>query len=194
MKKLVIFLIAFVALFLGCSEDTLLNDLAKSADEDTLQTEMTQSDIDLTKGKAVTKTIKIRSSGTFNIVGEPDEPCMFGLPQVLISGEGNASHLGLFTVEITYCTDFAEIHIAEGFQIAANGDKLFFYSNNLENLGDVGFDEGGTYSIYHYTHGTGRFEYVTGFIKLYGIQEYTDADQPWLGGTFTNHGEGEITY
>jgi hypothetical protein len=62
---------------------------------------MTQSDIDLTKGKAVTKTIKIRSSGTFNIVGEPDEPCMSGLPEVLISGEGNASHLGLFTIEIT---------------------------------------------------------------------------------------------
>ena len=41
MKKLLIFLIAFVELFLGCSEDTLLNDLAKSADEDTLQTEMT---------------------------------------------------------------------------------------------------------------------------------------------------------
>jgi len=193
MKKLLIFLIAFVELFLGCSEDTLLNDLAKSADEDTLQTEMTQSDIYLTKGKAVTKTIKIRSSGTFNIVGEPDEPYMSGLPQVVISGEGNASRLGLFTVEITYCTDFAEIHIAEGFQIAANGDKLFFYSNNLENLGDVGFDEGGAYSIYHYTHGTGRFEYVTGFIKLYGIQEYTDADQPWLCGKFTNHGEGKIT-
>ena len=62
MKKLIIVLLAFVAMLFGCSEDTLLNDLAKSADENALQSEMVKAN----KGKAVTKTIKIRSSGTFN--------------------------------------------------------------------------------------------------------------------------------
>jgi hypothetical protein len=190
MKKLIIVLLAFVAMLFGCSEDTLLNDLAKSADENALQSEMLKEN----KGKAVTKPFKLRGAGTFEIVGEPVVPCMFELPQVLIKGEGNGTHIGLFTVEITYCTNFDNIHIAEGFQMAANGDKLFFYSNNLVNPGDVGLDEGGAFSIYHYTHGTGRFEDLSGFVKLYGIQEYTDPSQPWLGGTYTNHGEGEITY
>ena len=116
------------------------------------------------------------------------------LADVLIKGEGNALISDYLPLKLTYCTNFTYTHIAEGFQKAANGDKLFFYSNNLINPGDVGLDEGGAYSIYHYTHGTGRFEDVTGFVKLYGIQEYTDPYQPWLGGTFTNHGEGWIKY
>jgi len=190
MKNRFLFLLAIVAMLFACSEDSTFTDLTKSADQTTLNSEFKKGH----NGKVVVRPFKIKGSGTFNIVGEPDDPCIYGLPQVLISGQGNASHLGLFSVEITYCTNFTDIHIAEGFQIAANGDEIFFYSNNLVNPGDVGFDEGGAYAIYHYTHGTGRFKDVTGFIKLYGIQEYIDPNQPWLGGTYTNQGEGEIAY
>ncbi len=185
MKFKIIVLLAFVAILFACSQDSLLNDLTKSADEDALQTEMTQ--FDLKKGKAVTRPFKLRGSGTFTPTGGT---CDSGLAQVLIDGSGNATHLGLFKAEITYCTDLGNdpgIHILEGTLTAANGDKMFFYSNNIIDPGDSGMDAGGVYSIYHYENGTGRFEDGYGEFKLYGIVDY-------VNGVYSNYGEGYITY
>ena len=89
MKKLIIVLLAFVAMLFGCSEDTLLNDLAKSADENALQSEMVKDN----KGKPVTKPFKIKGSGTISFM--PNETCG-GLIPLLVKGHGNATHLGKF--------------------------------------------------------------------------------------------------
>ena len=181
MKKLLIFLIAFVALFLGCSEDTLLKDLAKSANGDALQTEMTQSDLKANNGKAVTKTIKSRSSGTIAFV--PNSSDCNGFTKVLIQGQGNATHLGLFTIELSYCSDGVNpLGPILGFQTAANGDKLF------TALVGGGFDpELGPYQDYIYYDGTGRFEGASGEVRLYGSPDYDNL-------VFENHGEGTLTY
>ena len=182
MKKSIIVLLAFVALLFGCSEDTLLNDLAKSADENALQSEM----VNANKKEPVTRPFKLRGSGTF---APMNEPCDSGLLQLLVAGSGNATHFGLFNVEITYCTNppVGSIHILNGTLTAANGDKIFFYSNNLINIGDSGLDDGGLFTIYHITGGTERFNQASGDFKLYGIVDFEN-------GVYSNYGEGEITY
>ncbi|MGB5530300.1 MAG: hypothetical protein WBQ32_10040 [Ignavibacteriaceae bacterium] len=131
--------------------------------------------------KAVTRPFKVRGLGTLEIVA-PTE-CV-GLAQIDIQGQGNATHLGLFTVTITYCTDFATTHILTGTQTAANGDELYFYS-----VGG-GTDANGDYTDYLYDGGTGRFEFVTGELKLYDVVEFTGPNN----GVYTNHGVGTLTY
>ena len=102
---------------------------------------------------------------------------------VLVEGSGNGTHLGLFTVEITYCTDgvnpFTDI---TGIQTAANGDQLFM------TLVGAGEEPGhGTYQDYMYHGGTGRFENATGNIRMYG---YVDPVKL----VWELEGEGTLTY
>ena len=73
--------------------------------------------------------------------------------------------------------------------IAANGDKLYFKANSAD--GDIGIDENGEYTIYHFEGGTGRFEFSNGEVKLYGSVEI---DPSTLNGVYSNYGEGWIKY
>ena len=176
MKYRFLFLLAFIAILFGCSEDILLNDFAKSAEEDALKSEK----------NIVARPFKIKGSGTIAFVEPAECP---GLAQLFAEGTGKASHLGLFTVELTICSNFDFehpenlIYEINGTQTAANGDKLYF-SSSYEN-GDINFVDGST--LYHYKNGTGRFEDVEGEITLYGV-----ADIP--GGVYSNYGEGWIRY
>ena len=191
MKFKIILLLAFIAMLFACSEDSVLNDLTKSAEEDTLQSEMTQSD--LKKGKAVTKTIKIRGTGivTYDCL-EYDEnnDCIMYFAEV--QGEGNATHLGKFTIELKYYADSNlfplpnpidpfNIPPITGVQTAANGDELNTYS-----VGPHPDDPENTLRFY-YNGGSGRFENVIGYVVL-------TFDWSPDGLSYTNYGEGEITY
>lgn len=162
--KLAIWLVALLAIaFIGCTSDDPVDDIQE-------------------RSVQVERPFKVEGSGTFEIVA-PDV-CEDGLVQVLIQGSGNATHLGLFNVTIDYCTNFANIHILNGHMEAANGDLLYFY-----NVGG-GQDENGIYTDYYYYAGTGRFENVTGTLKLYGVSEFTGP----TSGVYSNHGEGTLTY
>ena len=196
MKKLIIVLLAFVAMLFGCSEDTLLNDIAKSADENALQSEMVKDN----KGKPVEKTIKMRGSGkiVYTLVGLNDDGMQ--VYSVAVEAHGNASHLGLFTTNLNWFAVYAPITDEfgvpiepitytfypltppKGIQIAANGDELNTFLSD--------YDPNGEWYEYSYENGTGRFENVSGKIKLYQTMEMIDD----LNGVFSNYGEGWIKY
>lgn len=157
---------------LGCSVDNNLEPIDESAN-----LELNES----TSLKAVTRPFKVKGSGTLEIV-QPTE-CV-DLVQILIQGQGNATHLGLFEVSITYCTDFEFTHNLTGIMTAANGDELYFYSVAF------GADDEGEYTDYIYEGGTGRFEDATGELRLYGVTEFTGPTT----GVYSNHGIGTLTY
>lgn len=158
--------------FIGCSVDNNLDPI----DEPT-NLELYEKTI----SKAKARPFKVKGAGTFQIVAPIQ--CE-NLTQVLIDGQGNASHLGLFTVLITYCTDFEFNHFITGTMTAANGDELYFYS--------VGFGEDaeGQWTDYIYDGGTGRFENVTGELTMYGVSVFTSP----TSGVYTNYGSGTLTY
>jgi hypothetical protein len=171
MKANYLFVLAFIAmLFMACSAEEM-DPVSETAA------------LELNDGstKAVPRPFKVRGSGSFEVVA-PTE-CV-NLAQIDISGEGNATHLGRFNVEITYCTDFMNTQILTGTQTAANGDELYFYSVGF------GVDEEGEWTDYVYDGGTGRFEFATGELRLYGVSTFTGPTT----GVYTNHGEGTLTY
>ena len=102
---------------------------------------------------------------------------------VLVEGNGNGTHLGLFTVEITYCTK-GENPSTEilGVQTAANGDQLFMV---LVGAGEE--PNRGYYQDYLYYGGSGRFENATGNIRMYG---YVDP----VNMVWELEGEGTLAY
>ena len=130
--------------------------------------------------QAVTKTIKFfEVSGPFEFDFTVDG-CAPS-PYLTISGMGNASHIGLYTVENYGCYD--GVSPIFGTITAANGDELHTY------IASAVQDENTGIWTYHYTvyEGTGRFEGVYGDIYLLGIIDFDN----W---TWSMWGEGEITY
>lgn len=171
MKAKLFMVLAFIAmLFVACTAEEM-EPLSETAD----------LELNEITAKAVTKPFKVRGSGTLEIV--PPTQCE-NLAQIDINGTGNATHLGRFSVEILYCTDFQTTTIITGTQTAANGDELYFYSVGF------GVDAEGEYTDYIYDGGTGRFEFVTGELRLYGVTTFTGPTT----GVYTNHGEGTLTY
>ena len=183
MKKLIIVLLAFVTMLFGCSEDTLLNDLAKSADENALQSEIIKEN----KGKAVTRPFKLKGSGILTF--EPSDP-FDGSFYATVEGEGNGTHLGRFTISLNWFAIkvndeppmYSPISQVSGFMTAANGDILNTYLSGYDPI-DGGYE-------YTFVPGTGRFESVEGKVKIYQVQEMIND----LNFIYTNYGEGEITY
>ncbi|WP_242117169.1 hypothetical protein [Aestuariivivens sediminicola] len=128
----------------------------------------------------VTKTIKFYD-GTgpfgfdFNVGGcTPD-------PYLTITGNGNASHIGYYTVENYGCYDGVSPIL--GIITAANGDKIYTYVVSAVQNQDTGI------WTYHYVvyDGTGRFTDVYGDIYMHGNIDFDN----W---TWIMSGEGEITY
>jgi len=195
MKTRLMFLLAFIVIMVACDSDSLQNNLKSSSENDSLNAEMLLSPLFNYKGgnfnksnfkskknsSLVTRTLKSESSGIieFDFNSEVCEPYI----RVLIKGQGNASHLGLFTIEISYCSDGENpTGPILGIQTAANGDQLF------TALVGAGFDQDlGFYMDYIYYGGTGRFTNASGEIRLYGIVDYENM-------VFNNHGEGTLTY
>ena len=184
MKLKLFFLTVLSAfLFLGCSTDNQEDFL-----DDSSSSKLSEDNI---VAKVVERPFKVKGSGTFSFVSFPPTEECENLLQYLIEGEGNATHLGRFSVTITYCTDFGNNSFITGTQVAANGDELDFYSVGF------GVDEQGQWTDYIYDGGTGRFTNATGELRLYGIVEFTDFD-PFtdlpIAGVYTNFGYGTLTY
>lgn len=176
-----IFLALLVSIgFLACNEDPLPDPVEESY--------LTVVSAKANMGKEVTRPLKLRSSGTFSLVESTD---CGSLLQYKIEGQGNATHLGNFTVELNLCTNWMGTSFVWGKSIAANGDVQYFHAVG------AGSDENGDYTQYEYDGGTGRFEDLTGELKLYyRLFEFTSTtpDGIPLEGIFENEGIGTLTY
>lgn len=174
MRKRIFWTLFVLIGILACNEDPLPDPLEESL----LTTVAAKADM----GKAVSRPFKIKGTGTFEIVQSTE---CGELTQIYLEGQGNATHIGKFTVTITYCTDFGENSRITGTSVAANGDELYFYSFG------GGTDEIGEYQDYIFEGGTGRFEDLVGDLRLYvKLFEFTSP----TGGIYANEGEGTFTY
>lgn len=127
------------------------------------------------------RPFKLKSHGNFTTV--PAVECA-PLTQRVLTGTGNATHIGRFDASIIWCTNFADQIYLEGTIIAANGDELYFYS--------IGFGQGseGQYGDYIFEGGTGRFVECYGEIRIYTSITNTSETE----GTYNNSGEGYLIY
>lgn len=145
--------------------------------------------------KQLTKTMKtIKASGPFALFppGHPSNDCDEGICQVYVSGSGNTSHLGKFTVENFGCFDVfggtGQVGEWLGYITAANGDMILtelIYSWEAD-----GYD----WYLYDILGGTGRFDGASGYIENYGNTDYYNPANPFEGGWWNLEGEGIIVY
>ena len=179
MKKLLNFAVmAFVILAVaGCVKDESTTPLNKGQDGNMLL-----------KKHPVTKTIKfMNSSGTIDVIYSEENECFPAYALSLINGDGNATHLGHFTVVNTYCVDF-EGHPASsisGLLTAANGDQIFTQIAD-PSTGIYPGDNGLMFFEYEIIGGNGRFDGADGDILMWGT---INEDMTW-----ELEGEGTITY
>lgn len=190
MKNRLFFTLTIIAILFACTR----NDLASTVDESNLNAKMILSPLFDYNGEtysanlqkqlnknAVARKLLIRNSGIITFA--PDSEYCAPYIQVLIQGQGNATHLGLFTISISYCSDGENpVGPILGIQTAANGDQLF------TALVGAGFDpELGPYMDFIYFGGTGRFVDASGEITLFGLVDYAEM-------VFDLHGEGTLIY
>lgn len=180
MKRSIFWALLVSIAFVACNEDPMPDPV-----EEALLTEVKAQ---ASNGVAVTRPLKLRSSGTLVIVESTD---CGALLQYEIEGQGNSTLLGKFTVHLNLCTDWQGTSFAWGKVVAANGDEQYLYT-----VGN-GSDENGDYTAYVYNGGTGRFEDLTGDLRLYfRLFEFTNVAPGGLPleGIFENEGLGSLTY
>ena len=131
--------------------------------------------------KQMTKTIKF-----FEATGPIEFDYTVGgctpYPYETVTGEGNASHIGHYTVLNTGCFDGTSV--IYGVITAANGDEIQTY---------IAYDvyvDGIWYFHYVVYGGTGRFDGVCGYIDMYGTLDLVfEGDPPYpISGTWTLEG------
>ena len=191
-------MLALTAILFSCSNETLQNDLNYTLDQEALQNERYLTPLvnyDVTKcfpdfqiplntQTAITKTIKVRGAGTIAILFPPNNNCGTNEAEVIIEGQGHATHLGLFTFYAPYCSldGVNPVSPILGVQTAANGDELHSVLVGAGEDPDLGY-----YQDWVFFDGTGRFEDATGEIRLYSVIDYVTF-------TYSNHGVGTVTY
>lgn len=110
-------------------------------------------------------------------------------------GEGNATHLGKFTTDMTFCfhvvldesgnidleNGFGEVVNGAGYFEAANGDRLYFSipESKVVPSDQPGFMEFD--AIYSIDDGTGRFKGVSGELRAIGLAGGGKTDHVWEG-------------
>ena len=175
--------IALAALFLisySCSPETDL-DATENLESLNASTKKTKEE--------KKRPWKITSSGSFEATGQssfcedPTKPL-----QILLEGDGNASHLGLYEVNITWCTDGdpgGPNNFIDGTLTAANGDLVYFISLQFN----------GESVDYQVTGGTGRFDGAEGEFTLFTTEFILEIGENGLPfGTYANQGGGYIIY
>ncbi|WP_445386493.1 hypothetical protein ACT6NV_06745 [Robiginitalea sp. IMCC44478] len=165
-------------LFFSCTQENLSDELIQGEELNAVSVKNSQQ-----------RPWKINSSGAFQAIGPsaencPDEDKPIG---ILLSGIGNASHIGLFEVSLVWCTNVdadlaSPVNFIAGTITAANGDEIDFESTSFN----------GPSVDYVVTGGSGRFEGASGEFNLATTAFFFD---PSTGaGTYSNAGEGYIVY
>ncbi|WP_445383652.1 hypothetical protein [Robiginitalea sp. IMCC43444] len=165
-------------LFFSCTQENLSDELIQGEELNAVAVKNSKQ-----------RPWKINSSGAFQAIGpsellcpEADKPIA-----ILLSGDGNASHIGLFQVSLTWCTNpvadlGSPVNFIAGTITAANGDEIDFESTSFN----------GPSVDYIVTGGSGRFEGASGEFNLATTAFFFD---PSTGaGTYSNAGEGYIIY
>ena len=200
MKKILLLIMACLAIIIGCTDDAVQNDITSTVENDALMVEkylepLMNYDIAINfpeyktnfnskRGNAVTKPLKIRESGTTTIVYPPNNGCLDSEVFVIVEGEGQATHLGRHQMDIEFCSydGFNSDYIVYGHMTAANGDIV--YGILTEASADPEF---GLYQDWEFYDGTGRFEDAIGQIRLYVDYDFDNL-------TWSVHGVGTLTY
>lgn len=180
--------IAFISILtltlVGCSNDGIINgDLNEQNTELKLEnyvfTGLAPATMESNHDKA-TKVIKFfEAEGPFEfdytVVGCSPAPFL------TVSGSGNATHLGLYTIINQGCYDGSSLIL--GTITAANNDEIQTYIESAYQDVNSGI------WYYHYViyNGTGRFEGATGDINMYGTLDFVNF-------VWNLQGEGTITY
>lgn len=169
MKLKLIVSIFALTLLLGCSDQT--DPIDETSANETIM-------------RGQNKPLKINGNGTF--AAGPNINCTDYLVQIDLSGSGNATLIGLFSAELTWCWSppTNELYIS-GVITAANGDEI-----NIESTGQGIGENGEVYESYVMEGGTGRFADAYGEINLYT----TTVFETEASGTWTNYGEGFLSY
>ena len=131
------------------------------------------------KSNSKERPFKVRGSGDFAV--EAPTECA-PLVQIGLQGGGNGTHIGNFSVALTWCTDFAGTESITGVVTAANGDELNIYL--------TGSDAEAGYGDYAIDGGTGRFAEASGAFRLFTTTVFTGEGV----GTYSNYGSGYIVY
>lgn len=187
--KTKLFYIAFISilmlLFVGCSNDVNSNlDLQEQDVEFSLENYVFKGqppeNVKNTHAKSITKVLKFfEAEGPFefdyNVVG-----CS-PAPYLMVSGSGNATHLGLYTNINQGCYDGNSLIL--GVITAANGDEIHTYIESAYQDVATGL------WYYHYViyNGTDKYEGATGYIDMVGTLDFVNF-------TWNLQGDGAITY
>jgi hypothetical protein len=150
--------------------------------------ELNAVDAKADNGKKVKRPWKIRSAGTFAFDPSLASECGTAQPPFRIEGSGEASLVGRYAVEITWCAPLSPIQFINGTLTAANGDEIYFISTLFTP------EEGKV--EYMVTGGTGRFHGVTGEFTLFDVEPLVFENGPGEPprGTYANAGEGYLEY
>ena len=173
-KSWLLFLTA--ALLGSCAQEVLQEETTLNNEPLTLEYRRDRSYNPHLNGKAVAKPFKIRSAGSLSYI--------FGQGgcnvRIVLSGNGNASHMGNFSIEADLCLDNEPFIITS---TGANGDQLFATFRRPPTT-----DANGLVTQYYMIiGGTGRFENASGQYDLYGVVDPAK-------GIFDHSGEGTIVY
>jgi hypothetical protein len=114
-----------------------------------------------------------------NFAPEPgcDAP---GEGRLFLAGRGNGTHLGAFTIDLSFCGRGATLDGGRGTFVSANGDLLHFI---FHGVSDQGFPVLHFTSFVTFSGGTGRFENATGTATVRGSFDVTTGSGPadWKG-------------
>ena len=118
-----------------------------------------------------------RSSGILGPVG----PCAAGVAYAA-QGSGNATHIGRFDIDLTWCLDPATGAITSGGAtvVAANGDRMTFdVDGQAASPGELDMH-------FVIVGGTGRFADASGYVDVVALVGAT--------GSWTSEGTGWMSY
>lgn len=171
-------LVGVLLLFTSCTQENLSDELIQGEELNAVSVKNSQQ-----------RPWKINSSGTFQAIGPSAQNCPDGDKPIgiLLSGDGNASHTGLFQVSIVWCTNVdadlgSPVNFIAGTLTAANGDDIYFESTSFN----------GPSVDYVVIGGSGRFKDASGEFNLATTDFSFD---PVTGsGTYSNEGGGYIVY
>lgn len=146
----------------------------------------TQTNFKANRGALKTKTFKIRQSGNMIMLNPAEYGCDDSIAFVVVEGQGHVTHMGLTSVNISYCTfdGLNSNDIIYGFLTAANGDKIFSFLTFASEAPDENGIWIQEWTVYD---GSGRFDGATGEITLYVTFDFPNS-------LWSNTGVGTITY
>lgn len=165
MKKSFLLMI-FVALFLGCNNEEVLE-----FDNANMKADITSKN-DNTSSKSITLGFNLVFTGTYEYQGPDEAKCGTFPPlfNVVNIGEGTGTHFGKMTSHFDFCVNVSDFSYPNGFEEAyfmdENGDKLFVYVEGFVVPGRIpgmpSFANSYFKDPFVIIGGTGKFEGASG--------------------------------